>query len=271
MVLQDKRLAVAIPDTVLEERDTLREKTVKLGTIARACAIYGVDVIEVFRDTAGRGEGKLVKKILEYLETPQYLRRRLYSLDESLKFAGLLPPLRIPSHKPRVPFDGIRVGDVREGVVNNDGTVDVGLERAARLKPRLEPNSRVTVRIVSKNPFTAEIVGREAVGQYWGYRVESRSLEEVLGDGRFELKIATSRYGNAIRSVVQRLREEVKKAGSIMLIFGSPTRGLYEIVGPGLPRRVDFVVNLFVEQHVETVRTEEAIFAGLNLVNNLLL
>lgn len=271
MTLQGKRLAVAIPDTVLEERDTLREKTIKLGTIARACATYGVDVIEVFRDPRGRGEARLIKKVLEYLETPQYLRRKLYPFDESLKFAGLLPPLRIPSHKPKVAYEELRVGEVREGVVNDDGKVDVGLEIPAEPKQRLQPKSRVTVRIVSKDPFTVEAVKREAVAQYWGYTVESRSLEEMLGDARFELKVATSRYGNALRSVVQRLGEEVKGAPSIMLIFGSPARGLYEIVGPELPRKVDFVINLFVEQHVDTVRTEEAIFAGLNLVNNLLL
>lgn len=54
------------------------------------------------------------------------------------------------------------------------------------------------------------------------------------------------------------------------LIFGSPTRGLFDLVGADLPRKVDFVLNLFAEQHTETVRTEEAIFAGLNVVSNLI-
>ena len=53
------------------------------------------------------------------------------------------------------------------------------------------------------------------------------------------------------------------------LIFGSPSRGLFDIVGPELARKSDYVVNLFLDQHVETVRAEEAIFAGLNLVNML--
>ena len=78
MALLGRRLSVAIPDTVLEEKASRREKTAKLGVIARACAIYGVDVIEIFRDSKGRGEGEWIKKILEYVETPQYLRKRLY-------------------------------------------------------------------------------------------------------------------------------------------------------------------------------------------------
>jgi hypothetical protein len=94
-------------------------------------------------------------------------------------------------------------------------------------------------------------------------------VEEVLSDPRFGLKIATSRYGNTLQSQVFRLRESILKANSAKLIFGSPSRGLFDIVGQQLSARVDFVVNLLAEQHVETVRTEEAIYAGLNLVNTL--
>ncbi len=264
-----KRLAVAFPDTVLEEKDSLREKTVKLGTIARACAIYGVDVIELFKDDRGRGESKLIRKVLEYLETPQYLRRRLYSMDEALKFAGLLPPLRIPSHKPKVQMERLTVGEVREGVTNTDGTVDVGLDKSLKLTEKTGANRRVTVRVVSKSPLTAELVKREDAHQYWGYTVESMTVDEVMSDARFGLKIATSRFGNTLQSQVFQMRESLLKAGSVMIVFGSPSKGLFDIVGPDLTKKVNFVVNLFSEQHVVTVRTEEAIFAALNLVNTL--
>ena len=272
MTFLGKRLAVAIPDTVLEERDSLREKTVKLGAIARACSIYGVDVVQVFRDEKrGRGEGALIRKVLEYLETPQYLRRRLYSLDESLKYAGLLPPLRIPSHKPKVPLERVGPGEVREGVTGSDGTVDIGLDRAPRLGTRVPAGRRVTVRVTSMSPFSAEIADRSQAHEYWGYTVELASVEDVLADKGYALRVATSRYGNTLQSQVFRLRESLLKAGSVKLIFGSPSRGLFDIVGQQLTQRVDYVVNLFAEQHVETVRTEEALFAGLNLVNTLAL
>ncbi len=271
MAFLGKALAVAIPDTVLEERDTLREKTVKLGAIARACCIYGVDVVQVFKDEKRRGEPTLIRKVLEYLETPQYLRKRLYSLDDSLKFAGLLPPLRTPSHKPKVPVERLTVGEIREGVTNSDGTVDIGLDRDPRLKDRAGSGRRVTVRITSKSPLAAEVVDRTQVHEYWGYAVESATVDEVFADPRFALRVATSRYGNTLQSQVFRLRESILKAGSVKMVFGSPSRGLFDIVGRELTQRVDFVVNLFAEQHVETVRTEEAIYAGLNLVNTLAL
>ena len=271
MGILGKRLGIAIPDTVLEENDSLREKTVKLGIIARACAVYGVDLVEVFRDERGRGESRLIKKVLGYLETPQYLRKKLYPLDEALKYAGLLPPLRIPSHKPKVPMDRLTVGEIREGVTDSEGRVDVGLDRPLPMKERVGSRKRVTVKVASRNPLTAELTRRQDVHEYWGYEVEVSGLDQVLSDSRFGLKIATSRFGNSLQSQVFLLRESLLKASSALLIFGAPSRGLFDIAGPELTKRVNFVLNIFVDQHVETVRTEEAVSAALNLVNTLVI
>ena len=266
MALLGRRLAVSIPDTVLEEKMSPRDKTAKLGLIARACAIYGVDVIEVFKDRRGGGEAEAICRVLGYLETPQYLRKRLFPLDETLKFAGLLPPLRIPSHKPRVPLDRIAPGEVREGVVNPDGSVDVGLDEAPKLLDRARPGRRVTVRISSTTPFAARVIERNEVDRYWGYSVETKGLDEVLDDPRFKAKIATSRLGTPLPQALDRLRTLLEGGNGIKLLFGSPSQGLFEMVGRDLDRKVDLVVNLFPGQQVETVRTEEALFAGLGAV-----
>ncbi len=168
-------------------------------------------------------------------------------------------------------MDRLAVGEIREGVTNSDGTVDVGLDRNPRLEERVGQNRRVTVRITSKAPFTARLASREQAHEYWGYVVETLTMEEVLADPRFSLKVATSRYGNSLQSQIFQLRASILKAGSVKLIFGSPSKELFEMVGRELSQRADFVVNIFAEQHVETVRTEEAVFAGLNLVNTLAL
>jgi methyltransferase len=97
--------------------------------------------------------------------------------------------------------------------------------------------------------------------------VESKSVEGVFSDSRFGLKLATSRLGDTLSKRLHEVRTAFEKARGVMLVFGSPSRGLFDIVGPELWRRCDFVLNLFSEQHVETVRTEEAIFAGLDLLN----
>ena len=262
-----QRIGVSIPDSVLEEKESPRDKTVKLGLIARACAIYGVDVIEVYRDPKGGGEADMIRKVLQYLETPQYLRRSLYPLDGTLRFAGLLPPLRIPSHKPRIPFAKVSVGEVREGVANPDGTVDVGLDIMPKVLGGAPSGRRVTVRISSLRPPVAEVIGREKVEEYWGYTVETRQVHQVLSDPRFRVRIATSRLGTPLGEALGGLRALIRGGGGVKLIFGSPSRGLYEIAGEDLDRRVDLVLNLFPAQQVKTVRTEEAVFAGLGLVS----
>ena len=267
MALLGRRVAVSIPDTVLEEKESPRDRTAKVGLIARACAIYGVDVIEVYRDPNGDGEIEWICKVLEYLETPQYLRKRIYPLDETLRFAGVLPPLRIPSHKPRIPFASVPVGEVREGVVNADGTVDIGLETAPRLGGRAPAGKRVTVKISSVRPPLAEAVEKKDAGAYWGYDVEPKQPEQVFADSRYAVKVATSRLGTKLPEALGRFRDALGRTDSVKLVFGSPSRGLFDIFGPDLTRRADLVVNLFPGQKVETVRTEEAIFAGLGLLS----
>jgi hypothetical protein len=267
LALLRKKIAVSLPDSVLEDKESLREKTAKLGLIARACAIYGVSVIEVFRDPTAKGEEKTARKVLEYLETPQYLRKRLFPLDEELRYAGMLPPLRIPSHKARIPADKLAIGETREGVVNADGTVDIGLDIAPKLRQKSPPGQRVTVRVASLRPPVADLSARERAGLYWGYTVEAKTISEVLSDSRFGLKIATSRLGTPVVDELGRLKSSLQGAVGVKLIFGSPSRGLFDIMGRDLPRRVDYVVNFFPEQQVETVRTEEAIFVGLGVVS----
>ena len=266
MTLNGKRISVAFPDTVLEEHDSLREKTVKLGQIARACSIFGVDSVQVFHDPRGGGEAALIRRVLEYLETPQYLRRRLFPLDESLKYAGLLPPLRIPSHKPKVAVSSLHPGEFREGAVLDDGvTVDVGLETPLALSQRVAAGKRLTVKITSTTPLQGTPANRSHTGEYWGYYVEERGLEELLSDPRFGLKIATSRLGDPLGARLNELGGRVSASANTMLLFGSPSRGLLDM-SRDLRKRVGFVVNLYPEQHVVTVRTEEAIVSALYLL-----
>jgi len=267
LVLLGKRIAVSLPDTLLEDKESLRERTAKLGFIARACAIFGVDVIEVFRDPKVLGEERMVRKILEYLETPQYLRKRLFPLDEELRYAGMLPPLRIPSHKQRISSDRLSVGEVREGVANADGTVEIGLDVAPMLRQKSPPGKRVTVKVTALRPPVAELIPREKAGAYWGYSVETKTIAEVLTDSRYGLKIATSRLGTPVANKLAELKSSLQRVESVKLIFGSPSRGLFDISGLDLPRKVDHVVNFFPEQQVETVRTEEAVLVSLGVVS----
>ena len=74
-------ISVAIPDSCLSDEQTLLGKTLKLGQIARASSIFNVRTIYLYQDTefnSGKSDRKLIKLILKYLDTPQYLRKLLF-------------------------------------------------------------------------------------------------------------------------------------------------------------------------------------------------
>jgi predicted SPOUT superfamily RNA methylase MTH1 len=76
--------------------------------------------------------------------------------------------------------------------------------------------------------------------------------------------------GLPLESAIVSLGQRITSALGVLFIFGSPSRGLFEIIGSDLRERVDLVINLFVQQHVATVRTEEAVGAALAMVNTLM-
>ena len=70
--------------------------------------------------------------------------------------------------------------------------------------------------------------------------------------------------------VKDELVQKWRKAKRRMVLFGSPSAGLYEILGLeglNLDEIADFVVNTIPLQGVETVRTEEAVYASLAIFN----
>ena len=98
---------------------------------------------------------------------------------------------------------------------------------------------------------------------------KARPLSE-LKKRAFDLVVATSRYGVAFREVRDELAKRWNEAGRILIGFGAPGEGLYEIVAREhlkLGEVVDFVVDMVPGQGVETVRSEEAVFVCLGLLN----
>lgn len=95
-------------------------------------------------------------RLLEYLETPQYLRKKLFAMHPSLKHVGLLPPLDLPHHVRRDDEIAYREGVVEtwdaEGIADKKGkrraTVDIGLDEPVALRAsNVTPGLRVTVRL----------------------------------------------------------------------------------------------------------------------------
>jgi predicted SPOUT superfamily RNA methylase MTH1 len=280
--MEKKKLAVAIPASVISDTPHLREKTAKIGLIGRAAAIFRVDEIIIYPDGAGkakqRSEADLSATLLEYMETPQYLRKRLFKLDPRLQFAGILPPLRTPHHPLVGKSEDLKVGEYREGVTlskTKEGSlVDIGVEHPALLREtQWALGKRLTVQIVAVGErVEVQTVSKDEVPYYWGYTVtvETQPFGKLVASGKFDLTIATSKIGTKFMDVAEKIAEKWKKANITLVAFGAPARGLHEIVrdeGANLNEIVDFVVNTVPGQGTETVRTEEALLASLAILN----
>ena len=109
-----RELAIAIPSNILEDCQSLSDKTNKIGVIARAASIFKVSKIHVYKNK-GISDTDLILLLLRYLVTPQYLRKNIFPIKKELKLAGTLPPLRIPSHTVNRQYDR-NIVDIRDGL-----------------------------------------------------------------------------------------------------------------------------------------------------------
>ena len=279
--MQRKKLSIAIPASVISDTPHLREKTSKIGLVGRAAAIFRVDEIIIYPDNPKvnqTADMDLIATLLAYMETPQYLRKRLFKLRPELQYAGILPPLRTPHHPLNRRMKNLKVGEYREGATlsrTKEGTlIDIGVEQPALIvNSQLLIGKRVTVKITKvEKRVEVEVANRDEIPIYWGYRVaaEKNSFGKIVKSKGFDLTVATSKYGVPFPDVAEKIAQKWKKANTILVAFGAPTQGLYEIVkneGLNLDDVVDFVVNTISMQGTETVRTEEALFASLAILN----
>ncbi len=269
------RLSVAVPASLVAEYANLRDKTEVIGRVARSAAIFRAEEIVIYPDQPE--ESALIKLILGYVETPQYLRKHLYNVRPELQYAGTLPPLRTPHHQLEAHAANLRVGEFREGVLLDQqgvNMVDIGVEKPIRFVGKSPSRgSRVTVRVVEAGPEPrCEMARRADIPTYWGFEIQAskRPLGELASGGFYDLTIATSRTGSPIASEEERLKAKLAEARNVLVAFGSPRAGIQEIL-----RRehrdvgdcFQFNLNTVPDQGTETVRTEEAIHATLAVLN----
>jgi predicted SPOUT superfamily RNA methylase MTH1 len=276
-----KKLSIAIPASIISDTPHLREKTSKIGLIARSAAIFRVEEIILYPDNAKTNQHRdldFMALLLNYLETPQYLRKALFKLEPDLQYAGILPPLRTPHHPLSGKTKHLKIGEYREGLVLSEGkdglVVDIGVQQSALLRQKqFAVGERLTLQVVNVGD-TVEVqsVSREDVPVYWGYRVrvEKRSFGHLSKDNEFDLKIATARIGDSFMAVESRISKKWASSTHVLVGFGAPSRGLHEIVEDEhlkLNDLVDFVINTVPNQGTVTVRAEEALLATLAILN----
>lgn len=281
-----RSVSVVFPSSVIYPLDNLMIATIRLGYIARAAAIFRVSRIIVYNERDNEVFRKLQEisyEILEYLSYPQYLRKIKFKMKPHLKYVGALPPLKTPNHAVARKLSEVNLGDVREGIITkisgSKAEVELGLESKFYLKLNNKDNKEVKVgqkmlfRLKDIKNFEVE-TAEERKDKFWCYKVEKTplTLGTLLARSKESFRIGTSRLGTPFYSA----KETIKKGSEekdLLIAFGGPKRGLKEIL---LEEKInlydlfDVVVNTAKDQGVATIRTEEAIFISLAVINEVI-
>lgn len=291
-------VSVAVPGSIIDNTQSLELATRLAGQIARAVTIFRIDEVVVFDNksssdnysrssAANRSNGSdenesgaaFLVRLLQYLETPQYLRKALFSMHSSLRFVGMLPPLDAPHHLRKHEWAPFREGvTFKENAPNSVGTlVDVGLNKHVVVDQVLDPGVRVTVAMGTNRNLDADSP-RQVVppskpkesGMYWGYKVRyapniSSVFKNCSYKGGYDHLIGTSEHGDIVNSSDLTL----PTFRHLLIAFGG-LAGLEESIEEdgGLKRKNAREVfhsyfNTCPHQGSRTIRTEEAIFISL--------
>ena len=271
-------LWITIPDSSLSDEQTKRDKSIKIAQFARACTIFRVKRIYVYHDSLShfeKDDPDLLRTILRYLDTPQYLRKMLYPMIHQLQYAGILHPIKAPHHRVVEDIKKVKAGDIRTGVivkVKGQLFVEVGLGSLVPFVGEGFEGKKVTVRFTSSYPNLKAVQAiEEDIFDYWGYEVkEVPSLSKLLASLEKAQIIITSRKGRYFKNIEPGLVEQAKSVDNILVVFGAPKHGVHDILakeGAGI-KAYEYIVNMFPNQGTETVRFEEALLGSLAILNS---
>lgn len=266
-------LSIFIPNSFLSESKDLKIRTYKVGILGRALAIFQADNVIIYNDDNAKNEdgemdGEFIAEILNYMNTPQYLRKKVFPIRSELKHVGILPPLRTPHHPINSQPD---VGDYRQGFTvkrNKKGTyVDIGMDKLAFCKEQLSVKRIFDFKITKIAKKEVIVTPDKPDDIYWGYNVISstKSLKNSLKLIKPDLVVETTRYGDYINSIFDELKSKLDESKSIAILFGGPYSSIQEDVSN--PNWDLFKLNTIPGQGTETVRSEEAVVATLSLFN----
>eukprot|EP00421_Protoceratium_reticulatum_P031820 CAMPEP_0168468354 /NCGR_PEP_ID=MMETSP0228-20121227/57663_1 /TAXON_ID=133427 /ORGANISM="Protoceratium reticulatum, Strain CCCM 535 (=CCMP 1889)" /LENGTH=431 /DNA_ID=CAMNT_0008484109 /DNA_START=22 /DNA_END=1314 /DNA_ORIENTATION=+ len=238
-------LSLALPSSIIENAQSGELKALLVGQIARALTIFSIDEVVIYEDRSDSPQSNdseglsramaFFVRNLQYLETPQYLRKQLLPMHPDLRWVGILSPLDAPHHLRKYERLAYREGAVfpadkcPEPPSGETGCwVNCGLESPVWVSGQEIPSGvRVTVRLdpeAGSGPLTraapvAPDEPRTKLGLYWGYQVRVAPalravLEECPFEGGYDLSIGTSERGEALGL------SGLPKFKHLLLVFG---------------------------------------------------
>lgn len=269
-----EKLSIFVPNSYLAESKDSKIRTYKVGLIGRYAALFRANNIVIYNDNSdggSRDDALYMKTILEYMDTPQYLRKQVFPITPELKNVGILPPLRTPHHPAT---DEANVGDFRKGLttkrVRKGTMVDIGVGRLALCKEKLSVNKVLSFRI-EKLGKEILIEPDEPDSVYWGYKAitsDSNLYDSItMMKDKPDLVIGTSKYAPNINSILNEVQASIQQSNHVAILFGGPYSGINSLINE---RKLDYEINTVPKQGTETVRTEEAVASTLAILNILI-
>ncbi len=266
---------IAIPDSAVSDCSDIRAKTEKIFQFARISAIYQVPDIMIYHDPflkpeEAHRESRRIRRILEYIECPQYLRKRLFPISRDTSAVGVLSPLATPHH---VLSKEIKPNEIREAVIFLLQGRTVGDVGSLHLLEVINPPKfslqekvlRVTAKIILKDDkLKLRLLPNSPSDIYWGYKVHvskvalSKALLNFKG-----IKIATSKTCEPITS----LNPNDLQNKDILVTFGSPYKGIPEMLkaeGKKIRDVFDHCINSLTHSGTRSLRLEEAMMITLS-------
>lgn len=154
---RNSTISIAVAGSTVEHAQSIEAAVAIAGQIARAAVIFNVEEIVVYDDTPGSldQKGKTVSasaaflaRVLQYLDTPPYLRSELMPGNKpEYQAADKLPPLLAPHHIRGKEWKPYREGIVKTSEAGQGSFVDVGLDRNVFVEGELPLGMRVTVHL----------------------------------------------------------------------------------------------------------------------------
>ncbi|BBD71893.1 hypothetical protein HS1genome_0282 [Sulfodiicoccus acidiphilus] len=212
----------------------------------RAAAAFRVSELMWVDDINDESKRRKVRLMIDYALSPPY-SKRYFPLTPDLSNAALMDPIQVPTHPDRaVPVEG----EVRLGVKSGN-RVDFGVGKRFKKEPGLYV---VTDSLRLKFRPVKDLV-------YLGPRVKFLKFQELIKLPG--LVLGSRSCGNPLLDS-DRLVEIFEREG-LTLFLGPPQGGLLKESGwRGL------CYNFLPEQGVKDVRTEEALWASLSILNVIL-
>ena len=284
-------LSILIPSSIVDNAQSKELRTYLIGEIARTLGIFKISEVIIFHDKLKDNSKDYINyfiKNLQYLETPQYLRKTLFPMSEDLKLSGLMNPLESQHHLRKDEWSQYREGCVLDRPVNGDYSwVNIGLNKDCKINQKLPPKTRVTVKLNEPNfnpklkYYTGTSVSMSEPfiknGTYWGYVVRvCETYNDIFNNSiykeGYDFIIGTSDKGENYRTANFAKKKDFKHC---LIIFG----GISGIEGmmiddehnqinskENIGKNFDLYLNTCMNQGLRTIRTEEAILISLAVI-----